>query len=72
MEDEKRYFTPGERVKCVKLENAPEMYVLRKKELVLKNGDTESKTLLGIICRYLDNNGVFREELFSTKDLIKL
>ena len=40
-EETRVYFTPGMRVKCVKLQDAPEMYVLRKKELTLKDGDNK-------------------------------
>ena len=73
MEYEDRvYFTPGMRVKTTKLKDAPEMYVLRKKELTLKDGDNKQKTLQGIVCRYLDKQGIFREELFSTKDISKI
>lgn len=46
------------------------MYVIRKKEFTLKDGDDRVKTLQGIVCRYLDDNGVFHDELFSTKDLV--
>lgn len=71
-EDSKVYFQPGNKVICTKLKNAPEMYVLRKKELTLKDGDNKQKTLQGIVCRYLDKWGIFREEIFSTKDIQKL
>ncbi len=69
-EDLKTYFQPGDKVICNKLPNAPEMYVVRKKEVTLKIGTDSTKTLQGIICRYLDKQGIFREEIFSTKDLI--
>ena len=73
MEDiQKCYFIPGDRCKVNKLKDAPEMYVLRKKELTLKDGDNKQKTLQGIVCRYLDKQGIFREELFSTKDISKI
>ena len=71
-EDQKVYFTPGMRVFCRQLKDAPEMYVLRKKELTLKDGDNKQKTLQGIVCRYLDKQGIFREEIFSTKDIQRL
>lgn len=35
------YFVPGDKVKNNKLKDAPEMYVLRKKELTLKDGDNK-------------------------------
>ena len=73
MEYEDRvFFTPGDIVKNNKLKDAPEMYVLRKKELTMKDGDNKQKTLQGIVCRYLDKQGVFREEIFSTKDIEKV
>ena len=71
-EETRIYFTPGMRVKCVKLADSPEMYVLRKKELTIKDGDNKQKTLQGIVCRYLDKQGIFREEIFSTKDITKI
>lgn len=37
MEQERIYFTPGDVVKCNKLTNSPEMYVLHKKELTFKD-----------------------------------
>lgn len=70
--EERVFFTPGDIVKNNKLKDAPEMYVLRKKELTMKDGDNKQKTLQGIVCRYLDKQGVFREEIFSTKDLSKI
>lgn len=71
-EETKCYFIPGDLVRLNKLKDAPEMYVLRKKELTIKDGDSKQKTLQGIVCRYLDKQGVFREDLFSTKDLEKI
>ena len=70
LEENKIFMVPGDRVRCNKLPDSPVMYVLRKKELTIKDGT--QKTLQGIICRYLDKQGVFREELFSTKDIEKL
>lgn len=71
--ESRTYFTPGDLVKCVKFKDAPDMYVIRKKELTIKDsGDPKQKTLQGIVCRYLDKQGIFREELFNTKDLVKL
>lgn len=67
--ENKRFFTAGMKVVCTKLTDSPEMYVLRKKELTIKDGNDSTKTLQGIVCRYLDKQGIFREELFNTKDL---
>lgn len=71
-EDSRIFFTPGDVVKNNKLKDSPEMYVLRKKELTIKDGDSRTKTLQGIVCRYLDKQGIFREEVFSTKDITKI
>ena len=70
--NEKVFFTPGDKCICTKLPESPEMYVIRKKELTIKDGDTKQKTLQGIVCRYLDKQGIFREEVFSTKDIKKI
>lgn len=71
-EANKCYFVPGDLVRSNKLKDAPEMYVVRKKEFTLKAGDIKQKTLQGIVCRYLDKNGVFHDEIFSTKDIIQI
>lgn len=71
-EENKIYFTPGMRCKCSKLLDAPEMYVIRKKELTIKDGNDSVKTLQGIVCRYLDKQGIFREDIFSTKDILPI
>lgn len=68
----KCYFVPGDLVRSNKLKDAPDMYVIRKKELTIKDGDSKTKTLQGIVCRYLDKQGIFREETFSTKDIHKI
>jgi len=46
MEDTlKKFYIPGDRVVCNKLENPPIMYVVRKKELTIKDGNDSVKTL---------------------------
>ena len=68
----RQYYTPGMQVRCNKLDDSPVMYVVRKKELTIKDGSNSAKTLQGIVCRYLDKQGIFREEIFSTKDIQRL
>lgn len=68
-QDNKQFFVPGMKVKCTKINNAPDMYVIKKKEYTIKDGDSNVKTLQGIVCRYLDDTGVFHDEIFSTKDI---
>lgn len=70
--DEKIYFTPGDIVKCVKLKNAPEMYVLKKKELTFKDREDKDKILQGIVCRWFTDGGLLQEAVFNTKDIIKI
>lgn len=73
MEDQDKFFyTPGMRVKCAKLSNAPEMYVLRKKELVFKDGEDKAKTLQGIVCRWFTTDGLLQEAVFNTKDISRI
>lgn len=70
--EEKVFFTPGDIVRVRQLKNSPEMYVLKKKELIFKDREDKEKILQGIICRWFTNDGLLQEALFNTKDLIKL
>ena len=72
MEFDKTFFVPGEKVKCSKLSNSPEMYVLRKKELTFKSSDQREKILQGIVCRWFTDNGFVQEAVFNTKDIFKI
>lgn len=63
---------PGDKVVCNKLDNAPIMYVLRKKELTFKDGEDKTKTLQGIICRWFTVDGLLQEGVFNTKDISKI
>ena len=47
------------------------MMVVRKKTMTVK-GEETGKFLQGIICRWFTTDGHMEENLFSTKDLIKL
>ena len=70
--EEKIYFIPGDVVKCRQLKNAPEMYVLKKKELTFKDRDDKDKILQGIVCRWFTDNGLLQEAVFNTKDIVKI
>lgn len=72
MEMDKIYFTPGDKVRCKHLQNAPEMYVLRKKELTFKDQQNSNKILQGIVCRWFTADGYLQEGIFNTKDICKL
>lgn len=69
METDKLFFQPGMKVRCSKVSNSPEMYVLHKKELVFKDRDNKSKILQGMVCRWFTTCGEVQEALFNTKDL---
>lgn len=74
--DENRvYFNPGDVVTIRHdIDNTPKMWVIEKVVRSLLNKETNEKEnlFLGIKCRWFDNNGDLQEELFSTKDLIKI
>ena len=61
--DEKVFFMPGDLVTLKQdIPNKPTMLVVKK----------EDQTLKGIRCRWFTKDGVLQEEVFNTKDLIKL
>lgn len=70
--DEKIYFAPGDVVTLRQdLPNKPTMLVVRKKTLTIK-GEEAGKFLQGIVCRWFTSDGHLEENIFSTKDLVKL
>jgi uncharacterized protein YodC (DUF2158 family) len=69
METDKLFFQPGMRVRCSKVSNSPEMYVLHKKELVFKDREDKSKILQGMVCRWFTKDGFVQEATFNTKDI---
>lgn len=72
MEDEKIFLMPGDLVTLKQdLPNKPTMIVVKKKTMTIK-GEEPGKFLQGIICRWFTSDGHMEENLFSTKDLIKL
>ena len=73
--DEKIYYNPGELVTVRHdVPNKPVMWIVEKSTRSLYNKDTQEKenVFLGIKCRWFDTNQNLHEELFNTKDLIKL
>lgn len=72
MEDEKIFLMPGDIVTLKQnVPNKPTMIVVKKKTMTIK-GEEPGKFLQGIICRWFTSDGHMEENLFSTKDLIKL
>ena len=75
IDEAKIYFNAGD-VCIVKhdIENKPKMFVVEKctRSLFNKENNQMENVFLGIKCRWFDKNQVMHEELFSTKDLLKL
>lgn len=68
--DDKVFFMPGDLVTLKQdIPNKPTMLVVKKETYIYKK---EDQTLKGIRCRWFTKDGVLQEEVFNTKDLIKL
>ena len=68
--DEKVFFMHGDLVTLKQdIPNKPTMLVVKKETYIYKK---EDQTLKGIRCRWFTKDGVLQEEVFNTKDLIKL
>ena len=68
--DEKVFFMPGDLVTLKQdIPNKPTMLVVKKETYIYKK---EDQTLKGIRCRWFTKDGAMQEEVFNTKDLIKL
>ena len=70
MNDDKTYFSPGQRVTLrQEIDNKPIMLVHRVERNIIKNS-TGNELLRGIKCRWFTKNGFLQEAVFSTKDLV--
>lgn len=70
MEDSKVFFMPGDLVTLKQdIPNKPIMLVVKKETYIYKK---EDQSLKGIRCRWFTKDGVLQEEVFNTKDLVKL
>ena len=68
--DEKVYFMPGDLVTIKQdLPNKPVMIVVKKETFIYKK---EDQNLKGIRCRWFTTDGLLQEEVWNTKDLIKV
>ena len=68
--DEKVFFMPGDLVTIKQdLPNKPIMLVVKKETFIYKK---EDQSLKGIRCRWFTTDGYLQEEIFNTKDLIKV
>jgi uncharacterized protein YodC (DUF2158 family) len=71
--ENKVFFLPGDVVTIKQdLPNKPTMLVNRKVKKTVRIKDTKNDYLQGILCRWFTTAGEVQEEIFNTKDLIKL
>ena len=69
--EDKVFFQPGDVVTLKQdIPNKPIMIVDHKVETTFKREGV--KTLRGIACRWFTTSGQLQQDIFSTKDLIKL
>ena len=70
MSEEKIFFMPGDLVTLKQdLPNKPIMLVVKKETYIYKKEDSNLK---GIRCRWFTQDGLLQEEVWNTKDLIKI
>lgn len=73
MEENNIFYNPGD---CVTLKqdipNKPVMVVVRKETSLFRNKEDRKSILKGIRCRWFTTTGELQENVFNTKDLIKL
>lgn len=73
MEESNIFYNPGD---CVTLKqdipNKPVMVVVRKETSLFRNKEDRRSILKGIRCRWFTTTGELQENIFNTKDLIKL
>lgn len=76
MEDTNIYFNPGDIVQLKQdIPNKPIMIVVKKETFLFKHNrieDDKKPILKGIRCRWFTSTGELQENVFNTKDLIKL
>lgn len=69
VEQEKVYFSPGQRVQIRQdIPNKPIMLVHRVERSIIKNKD-DRDVLKGVKVRWFTKDGFLQEAVFSTKDL---
>lgn len=70
--DDKVYFQAGDIVTLRQnIPNKPIMYVIKKETSMFKH-QKKDNVLKGIRCRWFTTNGEPQEEVFNTKDLLKI
>lgn len=77
MEEDKTYFNAGDVVQLKQdIPNKPTMIVVKKETSLFKHDskrlEDKRPILKGIRCRWFTSTGELQENVFNTKDLIKL
>lgn len=77
MEEDKIYFNAGDVVQLKQnIPNKPTMIVVRKETSLFKHDNKRVEDrypiLKGIRCRWFTSTGELQENIFNTKDLIKI
>ena len=76
MDDPNIYFNPGDVVQLKQdIPNKPIMIVVKKETSLFKHdrkADDKRPILKGIRCRWFTTSGELQENVFNTKDLIKV
>lgn len=77
MEDANVYFNPGDVVQLKQdIPNKPTMIVVKKETSLFKHDskrlEDKRSILKGIRCKWFTSTGELQENVFNTKDLIKL
>ena len=76
MDEDKIYFNAGDVVQLKQdIPNKPIMIVVKKETSLFKHDrkeDDKKPILKGIRCRWFTSTGELQENVFNTKDLIKL
>lgn len=72
-DEDKIYFNAGDVVQLKQdIPNKPIMVVVRKETSLFRNKEDRRSILKGIRCRWFTTTGELQENVFNTKDLIKL
>lgn len=69
----KQYFLPGDTVTIRQdLPNKPTMLIVKKVTKTFATNTVKNDFFQGFLCRWFTTNGELQQEIWNTKDLIKL
>lgn len=73
MMEQKQFFLPGDVVTIRQdIPNKPTMIVVKKVTKNIRVGANRGNFFQGILCKWFTTEGLKQEDVFNTKDLIKL